>query len=82
PDRAGVFGVFCIARNPARKDSPANDRKKEIEYLKILLVQGRWNAGDDVKRLSATCRQPLRFGFADNFEQAACAVFENLPDVF
>jgi|GEM_PF-74817 len=28
PDRAGVFGVFCIARNPARKDSPANDRKK------------------------------------------------------
>ena len=28
PDRAGVFGVFCIVRNPARKDSPANDRKK------------------------------------------------------
>lgn len=55
---------------------------KEIEYLEILLVQGRWNVGDDVKRLSASCRQPLRFGFADNFEQAACAVFENLPDVF
>ena len=30
------------------------------------------------EELSATCRQPLRFGFADNFKQAAYAVSENL----
>lgn len=46
--------------------------------MEILLVQGRWNVGDDVKRLSASCRQPLRFGFADNFKQATYAVSENL----
>ena len=31
PDRAGVFGVFCIARNPARREPVLEQSEKEIE---------------------------------------------------